>query len=119
MSRRDLRLSKGSILRNAHGEDRLLSSSIWFILGEQLKFLSQICPWQVSCQGLVDRGPDVAGLERQPIVLHRLTGVCRLNHPPLRCTIYCQRPDYHRQQYCIVLLFFCENKEFEFQNQQN
>lgn len=31
-SRRDLRLSKGSILRNAHGEDRLLGSSIWFIL---------------------------------------------------------------------------------------
>lgn len=30
-SRRDLRLSKGSSLYNAHGEDRLLGSSIWFI----------------------------------------------------------------------------------------
>lgn len=82
MSRRDLRLSKGSILRNAHGEDRLLSSSIWFILGEQLKFLSQICPWQVSCQGLIYRGPDVADLEHQPIVLHRLTGMCFQSQPP-------------------------------------
>lgn len=78
----DLRLVKGSILRNSHGEDRLLDSSAWFILEEQLRFLSQICPWQARCQGLGDRGPGLADFGHQPIVLHRLTGICGLIHPP-------------------------------------